>query len=129
MHWVALPDAPLDYSAKAEARLLKRGAPYLRVAHRSPGWTIWEVTDASPPASRGARVLAADPGGFEVETGGPTVVRQRYTRWWHSDDACLSRAAGRLDARHAGPQRPGAASTRASRRATVRTARAVLAGG
>ncbi len=106
VHWVALPDAPLDYSAKAEARLLKRGAPFLRVAHRSPGWTIWEVTDASPPASRGARVLAADPGGFEIETGGPTVVRQRYTRWWHSDDACLSRAEGgwtRVTPVHSGP--------------------------
>jgi hypothetical protein len=94
VHWVALPDAPLDYSAKAEARLLARGTPYLRLAHRSPGWRIWEVTDPSPPATRGARVLAADPGGFEIETGGTTVVRQRYTRWWHSDDACVSRAPG-----------------------------------
>jgi hypothetical protein len=94
VRWVALPDAPLDYSAEAEARLLERGAPYLRLAHESPGWRIWEVRDAAPPASGGARVIAADPGGFEVEAGGPTVVRQRYTRWWNSDGACVSRAAG-----------------------------------
>ncbi|MGH2948912.1 MAG: hypothetical protein ACRDPC_22105, partial [Solirubrobacteraceae bacterium] len=37
------------------------------------------------------RVTAAGPAGFEVETGGPTVVRQRYTRWWRSEGACLSR--------------------------------------
>jgi hypothetical protein len=94
VRWVALPDAPLDYSAEAEARLLEHGAPFLRLAHRSDEWTIWEVRDASPPASGGARVLAADPAGFEVETGGPTVVRQRYTRWWRSDGACVTEAPG-----------------------------------
>ena len=94
VRWVALPDAPLDYSAEAEARLLERGVPYLRFAHESPGWRIWEVRDAAPPASDGARVLAADPAGFEVESGGPTVVRQRYTRWWRSEGACVSRAPG-----------------------------------
>jgi hypothetical protein len=94
VRWVALPDAPLDYSAEAEARLLEQGVPYLRLAHESPGWRIWEVRDASPPASGGARVVATDPAGFEIEAGGPTVVRQRYTRWWRSDGACVSRAPG-----------------------------------
>ena len=37
VRWVALPDAPLDYSAEAEARLLERGLPYLRLAHESAG--------------------------------------------------------------------------------------------
>jgi hypothetical protein len=94
VRWVALPDAPLDYSAEAEARLLERGAPFLRLARESNGWRIWEVRDAEPPASGGARVTAADPAGFEVETGGPTIVRQRYTRWWRSEAACVSRAPG-----------------------------------
>jgi hypothetical protein len=94
VRWVALPDAPLDYSAEAEARLLRAGTRYLRLAHESDGWKIWEVTDARPPASGGARVLQAGPAGFEVESGGPTVVRQRYTRYWRSDGACLSRAPG-----------------------------------
>jgi hypothetical protein len=94
VRWVALPDAPLDYSAEAEALLLERGTPYLRLAHSSPGWRIWEVRDAAPPASNGARVTAAGPNGFELESGGPTVVRQRYTRWWRSERACVSRAPG-----------------------------------
>jgi hypothetical protein len=92
VRWVALPDAPLDYSAEAEARLLERDPHYLRLAHESESWRVWEVLDAEPPASGGARVVAADPGGFEVRTGGPTVVRQRYTRWWRSDDACVTEA-------------------------------------
>jgi hypothetical protein len=94
VHWVALPDAPLDYSAEAEGRLLERDLPYLRPAHRDGGWRIWEVRDAPPPASDGARVLAARPDGFEVESGGPTVVRQRWTRWWRSEAACVSEAPG-----------------------------------
>jgi hypothetical protein len=94
VRWVALPDAPLDYSADAEAQLLEGGLPYLREVHRSTGWRIWEVRDPEPPASDGARITAADPAGFEVETGGPTVVRQRYTRWWRSEGACVSRAPG-----------------------------------
>lgn len=94
VRWVALPDAPLDYSAEAEARLLERGAPFLRLAHASPGWQIWEVRNPRPPASGDARVTAAGPQGFEVRAGGPTVVRQRYTRWWRAEDGCVEEAAG-----------------------------------
>jgi hypothetical protein len=92
--WVALPDAPLDYSAKAEARLLEQGVPYLELAHASPGWKIWRVRDPTPPASGGARVTAALPNGFDVDAHGPTIVRQRYTHWWHASNACLSKAPG-----------------------------------
>jgi hypothetical protein len=92
--WVALPDAPLDYSAKAEARLLERGAPYLKLAHASHNWRIWQVRDPAPPATGGARVTAALPNGFDVDAPGPTIVRQRYTRWWRSSTACMSRAPG-----------------------------------
>jgi hypothetical protein len=94
VHWVALPDAPLDYSAEAEARLLEVGLPYLRPAHEGGGWRIWEVRDPTPPASDGARITAAGPDGFDVASGGPTVVRQRWTRWWRSDGACVSEAPG-----------------------------------
>jgi hypothetical protein len=94
VRWVALPDAPLDYSAKDEARLLNSDLPYLRLVHASAGWRIWEVRDATPPASGGARVTVALPNGFDVDTGGPTVVRQRYTRWWRSNSACMTRAPG-----------------------------------
>jgi hypothetical protein len=94
VRWVALPDAPLDYSAQGEARLLRDPPSYLRLAHASADWRIWEVRDAMPPASGGARVTAALPNGFDVDTGGPTVVRQRYTRWWRSESACMSEAPG-----------------------------------
>jgi hypothetical protein len=92
--WVALPNAPLDYSAKAEAKLLEHGLPYLELVHETPDWRIWQVRDAAPPASDGARVTEVQPNGFDVDTHGPTVVRQRYTRWWRSGSACLTRAPG-----------------------------------
>jgi hypothetical protein len=94
VRWVALPAAPLDYSALREAALLRRGAPYLRLAYHSPRWSIWEVRDAEPPATDGARVLATRPDGFDLVASRPTVVRQRWTRYWHAAGACLSATPG-----------------------------------
>jgi hypothetical protein len=94
VRWVALPAAALDYSAHAEARLLRRDPAVLRAAYASPQWRIWEVRGASAPASGGARVVAAGPEGFEVETPGPTVVRQRFTPYWRATGGCVRRAEG-----------------------------------
>lgn len=91
VHWVALPNAPLDYSARDEAEILERGAKFLKLAYESPRWRIWEVRDTDPPASGGAKVLAAGPNWFMVDTEGSTTVRYRYTRYWSTSDACLSR--------------------------------------
>jgi hypothetical protein len=94
VRWVALPSAPLDYSAVPEAKLLRRGAPYLVLRYRSPRWRIWEVKGTDPPASDGATVLATGPNWFEVDATRPTVVRQRYTPYWSTNGACLRRAPG-----------------------------------
>ncbi len=94
VRWVALPAAPLDYSARSEAALLERGPAFLRLAYASREWRIWEVRDAAPPASGGARMVSAGPEGFEVETAGRTVVRQRYTRYWRAEGGCVRRAPG-----------------------------------
>ena len=95
VHWVALPDAPLDYSAQAEARLLEQRRavsqarpPLARVAH---------LGGARPDAAglrRGARSRRRSRTASTSTPRGPTVVRQRYTRWWRSGGACLSRAPG-----------------------------------
>ena len=92
--WVALPSAPLDYSAVAEARLLRGNPSFLRLAYSTPQWKIWEVKDASPPASDGAQVVSAGPEGFDVVTRGRTVVRQRYTPYWRATGGCVRRAPG-----------------------------------
>ena len=60
-------------------------------------------------------MTAATPNGFDVDTDRSTIVRQRYTRWWRSSDACMSRAPGgwtRVTARRLRPRgRPRGAAT------------------
>jgi hypothetical protein len=111
VRWVALPDAPLDYSALAEAKLVASGPAFLRLADRSPGWRIYEVRDTEPPASGGARVTAAGPDGFDVVTSKPTVVRQRFTPYYRSDGGCVTRAADGWT--KVAPTRAGAVRVRA----------------
>jgi hypothetical protein len=48
VRFIALPNAPLDYSARQEARLLRAGAGYLEPIHRSPRWRIWRVASMTP---------------------------------------------------------------------------------
>jgi hypothetical protein len=94
VQWVALPSAPLDYSARAEARLLRRSPVFLRLAYSSPQWKIYEVRDPTPPATGEGRVVAAGPRGFDVIAAGRTVVRQRYTPYWRALGGCVRRAPG-----------------------------------
>jgi hypothetical protein len=94
VRWVALPNAPLDYSARAEKQVLERGARFLKLVYESPRWRIWEVRGVDPPASNGARMLAVGPNWFMVDARKPTVVRYRYTPYWTTTGACVSRAPG-----------------------------------
>jgi hypothetical protein len=94
IHWVALPNAPLDYSARDEKKVLERGARFLKLAYASPRWRIWEVRGTDPVASNGGKLLAAGPNWFMVDAAKTTVVRYRYTKYWSTSDACLARADG-----------------------------------
>ncbi|MBE2316786.1 hypothetical protein DVA67_012450 [Solirubrobacter sp. CPCC 204708] len=94
VRFVALPTAPLDYSAHAEALLLEDGLDYLELVYESPRWRIWELRDPVPPASNGASMLAAGPNWFMVNASKPTVVKYRYTPYWTTTNACVSRAPG-----------------------------------
>ena len=91
VRWVALPNAPLDYSAREEAAVLERGARFLKLVYESPRWRIWQVRGTDPPASNGATVLATGPNWFMVHASKPTVVRYRYTPYWSTNGACVPR--------------------------------------
>jgi hypothetical protein len=94
VRWVALPAAPLDFSAEREKQLLLAGQPFLKEVHRSPDWRIWEVRDPEPPVSGAARLTAAGADGFDIEASRPgtVIVRQRATPYWTvvAGDACVS---------------------------------------
>jgi hypothetical protein len=112
VRWVALPDAPLDFSAREERRLLLRGLPYLRAVHRSEHWRIWEVRDALPPVSGPATLTAAGADGFDLQASrtGYVLVRQHGTPYWRVEggDGCVMETSAGwtlVDVRRAGPLR------------------------
>jgi hypothetical protein len=88
VRWVALPDAPLDPSAQAEARLIRGGLPYLRETWHGEHWRLFAVRDA--------RSLGADELGHDWFTTRGGVVRVRWTPYWAVVEGrgCVREAAG-----------------------------------
>lgn len=93
VHWIAVPDVPLDYSARDEAALIARGLPYLREVWRGAHWRLYAVRDPAPLAEPPARVIAADTDALSI--GAPRVgsfaLRVRWSPYWAvvSGDACV----------------------------------------
>jgi hypothetical protein len=107
--YVALSDAPLDFSSVQEAALIRAGLPFLRLAEQTRHWRIYEV--------RGAQALASGPGSLQALNGdgfsiaarrpGRYLVRVHYTPYWSvvSGSATLGPAPGdwtELHVRHSG---------------------------
>ncbi len=93
--YVAVPDVPLDYSARAEARLVARGLPYLRPVWRNTHWRVFAVSRPAPLVTGAARAVTLEPDGFELRATrrGDALVRVRHTRWWAvvRGHACVER--------------------------------------
>jgi hypothetical protein len=81
---VALPDAPLDYSAVREAALIRGGLPFLRPLARLAHWRVYVVVGAPPLAAAPARLVGVGPDGFELEFARPgtSLVRLRFSDYW-----------------------------------------------
>lgn len=95
--YVALPDAPLDYSSKEEAELILAAPPYLKERFHSEHWRIYEVTSSKPlvePLGTGrANTVRVGPQGFalNVTSPGEFLVRVNFTPYWS-----IGRGAGCL---------------------------------
>jgi hypothetical protein len=93
--YVALPDAPLDYSSVAERHLILAAPPYLALRERTQHWRIYEVRNPKPlvaPLGMGrAETLWVGRQGFalDVKTPGDFLVRVNFTPYWS-----ISRGAG-----------------------------------
>ncbi len=112
--YVALPDAPLDYSAKGEAKLLHRPPAYLREIWRSRHWRLFAVLVATPLAQAPATLAGATTDSFTLVEPHPasTIVRIRFTPYWAitKGRGCISEAPGgwtEVRARSAGEVRVG----------------------
>jgi hypothetical protein len=97
--YVALPSGYLDYSAIAEARLLRAHTPsYLREVWHSRHWRLFEVLGAQPLAQQPARVTAVgvDWLTMRVPRAGNYTVRVRFTPYWAlaHGSGCVAPAAG-----------------------------------
>jgi hypothetical protein len=92
VHWVAVPDVRLDYSAHAEAALIARGLPYLREVWRGAHWRLYAVRDPTPLAVPRARVLATDTDALTLSAprAETVVLRVRWSPYWAvvRGDAC-----------------------------------------
>jgi hypothetical protein len=96
VRYVVLPDASLDYTAHAEAALLRSGRAGLRVVLRARHLTIFEVPHARPIVTGPgrARVLSLTQGGalLDVARAGTYRVAIRYTPYWGVSQGCAREA-------------------------------------
>jgi hypothetical protein len=109
VRYVALPDVPLDYAGRDEARLIEGGLDYLRPVWRNVHWRVFAVVDPAPLAEGVASAITLSPDGFSftARRAGDAYVRVRHTRWWTvtRGDACVTSATGgmtRVRVRRAG---------------------------
>jgi hypothetical protein len=93
--YVALPDAPLDYSSTAERRLVLSEPGYLKLRFRSQHWRIYQVLDpkplVAPLGAASARAISVGRQGFalDVRRPGEFLVRVNFTPYWS-----IARGAG-----------------------------------
>ncbi len=86
VRYVILPDGPLDYSAGAEARLLRSGRSGLRRVGRFGRLQVFELPSATPivtgPGDPRLLSLAGGDVVFDATAAGSYLVRVRYTPYW-----------------------------------------------
>jgi len=93
--YVALPDAPLDYSSVEERRLILSHPSYLNLRFRDQHWRIYEVRDpkqlVAPLGAAAAQTLWFGRQGFalDVKRPGEFLVRVNFTPYWS-----ISRGSG-----------------------------------
>jgi hypothetical protein len=84
VHYVALPDAPIDPAGRLEARLVATRPPFLREIWRSAHWRLFRVRDPLPLASGPvSRVkLGASDLRLRVRRSGRILLRVHWTPYW-----------------------------------------------
>ncbi|MGI8922132.1 MAG: hypothetical protein ACR2HD_10785 [Solirubrobacteraceae bacterium] len=96
--YVALPDAQLDYSAFAEAELLRTNqVPGLREVFHSAHWIVWQRPSARLVVGAGQLVsLGVDSFTLAAGRPGPILVRERDTPYWTiaQGSGCVGPARG-----------------------------------
>jgi hypothetical protein len=96
--YVAVPDAPLDYAAESEVKLIAREPPYLEKAFTSADWTVYRVRDPAPLAVGAGDLVKLTPEGFVVDADAPgtVLVRVHWTPYWSIEQGtgCVEQSPG-----------------------------------
>jgi hypothetical protein len=84
VRFVAVADAPLDYSAVAERRLIDEGLPYLRLVWRSRHWRVYAVADPTPIVQGAATLEQLGPNWLllAAQHPGAALVRVHFSPYW-----------------------------------------------
>lgn len=87
VHYVALPDVPIDDGGSAEAQLLAHPPGYLQPVWRDAHWQVWRVRHAAPLVTGAARLRHAGPSSLVIRFrhAGTAVVKVRYDSMWQAD--------------------------------------------
>jgi hypothetical protein len=96
VRFVALPDAPLDASARGEGALLRAGVPGLREVWSDAHWRVFAVVHARPLATGAARVTRLDTDGVTLSAhrAGLVDLRVSFNPYWrlHGGRGCVAEA-------------------------------------
>jgi len=93
VRYVALPDAELDASARAEGALLQLGLPYLRPAWHDDHWRVWEVVGATGMLDGPGELLSMDAEQvvLKADRPGDLLVRVHHSQHWALEgDGCIA---------------------------------------
>jgi hypothetical protein len=92
VRYVVLTSAPPDYSARAEAQLLRSGRSGLKVVHHTRTVTVFEVPSPRPLVSPPARVLELGYSSIRlrVPAAGTYQLNVTYAPYWHTPAGCLA---------------------------------------
>jgi hypothetical protein len=84
VHFVAISDARLDYSAEQEEALVDRGLRYLRLVLQTAHWHVYAVSDPTPIVQGPATLRSLGPNSLtlDVRHPGRVLVRVRFTPYW-----------------------------------------------
>lgn len=82
--YVAVADAPLDYSGVAERALIDRHPSYLSPVWRSAHWRVFAVRNATGLAQGDARLLRMGPNWvlLAADRPGTTLLRVHFSPYW-----------------------------------------------
>jgi hypothetical protein len=84
VRYVAVADAPPDYSARDELELIRHGLSYLQPVKRLRHWLVYKVTDATAIVSGAATLssMGVQDLVLDVRHAGVAYIRVRWSPYW-----------------------------------------------